>query len=74
MLQLLLVLQLTLTVFFTDLRDIPRKVNKDDNIVVMGGFTARVGCNHAECSLVIVQGNVIAMAFSTCNSVSSILP
>lgn len=33
--------------FYSDLRDIPRKLNKDDKIVLMGDFNARLGCDHA---------------------------
>lgn len=47
-----------------------RNVNKDDKVVLIGDFNARVGV-----PLVIVQGNVTATVFSSFNSVRcSILP
>lgn len=33
--------------FYSDFRDIPRKVNKDFKNVLMGDFNARVGCDDA---------------------------
>lgn len=72
-LQHLLALGLTLTAFYSDLRDILRKVNSYENIVLMGEFNARVKCYHAagSSSVVKVQENITATLFSSCSSVRS---